>query len=91
MQRTLTFVNLPGTPLRDYYLRFRVEETVQGVGEECSHCGVIGNTIACNIHAVDLDGRRVYDESCLSCALTVLDRVLDVDPAHTITLEVSHQ
>lgn len=89
MEITLKFAETGRVPLRDYYLRYVVVHSVVNHGEECTHCGLLGQTVECNIHATDMSGQPLYEESCLRCALAVVDRHLDVDPSFTITVEVS--
>lgn len=78
-----------GVSLRDYFLRVSVYPEVINQGEPCVHCQLIGNAVEVNIHATDMDGRPLYDESCSGCVLSVLDHVMDVDPSHVVVLEVT--
>lgn len=80
-----------GESLRGYSLRVAIYPEVINQGEPCAHCGLIGRTVEANIHATDMNGRPLYEESCSRCVLAVLDRVLDVDPSHTVIVEVSEQ
>lgn len=88
MEKLLKFPDTGRVPLRDYYLRYVVVETVTGQGDVCEHCQLIGQKVECDIYATDMDGQALHEESCLACVLTLVDRVLDVDPSHTITVEV---
>lgn len=91
MERLLAFDDLPQEALRDYYMRYVVVPAVSNHGEECTHCRLLDRTVECNVHATSMDGARLYEESCLQCVLLLVDRVLDVDPSHTITVEVSEE
>ena len=91
MEKTLKFPDIGRLPMRDYYLRYAVQYEVTNHGEPCEHCSTDGQTVQCNIHATDMSGQPLYAESCLSCALRVLDRELDVDPSFTVTVEVSDE
>lgn len=89
MEKLLKFPDIGRVPLRDYYLRYAVVQEVDNAGTPCTHCQLIGNDVEVNIHATDMDGNPLYEESCLQCVLMLVDRVLDVDPSFTITVESS--
>lgn len=91
MERLLTFDDLPQEPLRDYFMRYVVVPAVSNHGEPCTNCQLLHRTVECNIHATSMEGGRLYEESCLPCALMLVDRVLDVDTAFTITVEVAEE
>ena len=88
MEKTLKFPDIGRVPLRDYYLRYAVVQEVDNAGTPCVHCQTIGNDVEVNVHATDTDGHQLYEESCLGCVLSLVDRFLDVDPSFTVTLEV---
>lgn len=89
MEKLLKFTETGRVPLRDYYLRYVITETVTGQGDACEHCQLIGNKVEANIYATDFDGQPLHEESCLSCVLATVDRTMDADPSFTITVEVA--
>ena len=75
-------------PIREYLIRYVLVSEVDGEGEECEHCDSVPSfPIGCNIHATSLDGGDEYTQSCINCVLSVVDQVLDTDPAHVVTIE----
>lgn len=88
MEKLLKFPDTGRVPVRDYYLRYAVVQEVDNAGSPCTHCQTIGNDVEANIHATDTDGKPLYEESCLCCVLSLVDRFMDVDPAFTVTVEV---
>lgn len=79
----------PGEPLRQYAIRLAAYPEVVNQGEPCTHCQIIGNTVEVNIHATDMNGHPLYEESCSACTVPLLDRGMDVDPSHIVILEVA--
>lgn len=73
-------------PIRDYLVRYVLVSDVDGRGETCEHCNL--TPVTCNIYATPNDpGSDGYAQSCAPCALFVVDRTLDTDPAHVVTIE----
>jgi hypothetical protein len=91
VEHRLKFPDLSPGHLREYFVRYAVYESVSNQGEQCTHCQVTAQTVECNVHATDMDGRPLYEESCLGCVPLLVDRVLDVDPSFTITVEMAEQ
>jgi hypothetical protein len=75
-------------PVRAYRIRYALVTEVDGRGSPCEYCSLKPvMPVECNIYATSLDGGDEYAQSCLSCALPVVDQVLDTDPAHVVTIE----
>lgn len=75
--------------LREYSLKLAIVDRVDNQGEVCGYCTT--NLITTNISAtVNTESGRTEESAwstCTPCTVYSIDKVEDVDPAHTITIE----
>lgn len=73
--------------LRTYTIRMHVVAHVDNEGAQCNFCGSEGAVIAANVYAKTFAGNFECADTCMSCALSVVDGEIDTDPSYPVTIE----
>lgn len=74
-----------GAALREYTVRYRLVEFVDGQGDACEHCQAA--TVYANTYLRTLDGDEITFHSCRLCVFQAIDGTYDTDPSYIVTVE----
>lgn len=75
-----------GAALREYTVRYRLVEFVDGQGQPCQICQ--NASIWANAYLRTMDGDEVSFQSCRLCVFPAIDGTYDTDPSYIVTVEV---
>lgn len=72
--------------LREYTVRYRVVESVDGQGDACEYCQAA--SVYANTYLRDMDGDEITFGSCRLCVFPTIDGTYDTDPSYIVTVEM---